>query len=282
MYMLTLKTLDRRVRVDCAEAETRSLLTAAYGHMEGDAGSADLHYTVGRDSARFFIKREGQDLLAAADDGMFLALFDADIAIELQKLRRDLYFVHAAVLTVDDSAFMLVAQSGSGKSTVCWALSHHGFRYLSDELGPVDLKTLRIHPFTRALMLKTNPPANYPLPATTVHTSRGRHVAAADMPGGVCESLARLTAVFFLRYDAEAREPSIRRISAAEAAVRLYADTLNALAHTGEGLDAAIRITTATACFALVSANLTATCTLLADTFKNLPREEGRDWARGN
>ena len=49
---------------------------------------------------------------------------------------------------------------------------------LSDELGPVDLKTLRIHPFTRALMLKTNPPASYPLPATTLHTSRGCYVTA--------------------------------------------------------------------------------------------------------
>jgi len=81
-----------------------------------------------RDGATFFIKREGRELLAAPEGGMCLALFDADVAIELQKLRRDLYFVHAAVLAVGDSAFMLVAQSGGGKSTVCWALSHHGFR----------------------------------------------------------------------------------------------------------------------------------------------------------
>jgi hypothetical protein len=276
MYTLTLKTLDRSIRVNCEESETRSLLTAAYGHMDDDAGPADLHYTVGRDSASFFIKREGREVLAAPDDGMFLALFDADIAIELQKLRRDLYFVHAAVLTVGEGAFMLAAQSRGGKSTVCWALSHYGFRYLSDELGPVDLKTLRIHPFTRALMLKTNPSASYPLPATTLHTSRGYHVAAADMPGEIGQGLAPLTAVFFLRYDPEGREPSIRRISVAEAAVRLYANTLNPLAHTGDGLDAAIRITTATASFVLLTADLTATCALLTDTLKELPREERR------
>ena len=28
-----------------------------------------------------------------------------------------------------------------------WALSHHGFRYLSDELAPIDPGTLRVHPF---------------------------------------------------------------------------------------------------------------------------------------
>jgi len=275
MYRLTLKAVDRSIRVDCVDSETRSLLTAVYGHMEGDAESPDLHYTVDRDGATFFIKRYDQEVLAASDAGMFLALLDADIAIELQKLRRDLYFVHAAVLAADDSAFMLVSQSGGGKSTECWALSHHGFRYLSDELGPVDLKTLTIHPFTRALMLKTNPPASYRLPPTTLCTSRGFHVVAADMPGRIGSVPARLTAAFLMRYDPERREPSIRRISAGEAAVRVYGNSLNALAHTGDGLDAAIRITTATACFTLITADLAATCALVTETLKGLPRGGG-------
>lgn len=272
MHTLTLGAVDRRICIDCEESETRALLTAAYGHMEINSGEVGLHYSVGRDSGRatFFIKRQGRELLTAPDDGTFLALLDEDIAIELQKLRRDLYFVHAAVLAIADVALMLVANSGGGKSTVCWALSHHGFRYLSDELGPVDLKTLGVHRFTRAVTLKTEPPASYPIPPTTIQTSRGWHVAAKDVPGGVGKDLTRLAAVFFLRYEAKAREPSVRRISEAEAVARLYANTLNALAHAGDGLDAAIQITTAIACFELVTADLTATCGLLMDTLKGL------------
>jgi hypothetical protein len=274
MYTLTLRALERNIRIDCEESETRALLAATYGHMKGDPGAPDLHYTVGWRSAQsvFFIKRHDRELLTASDDGTFLALFDEDIAIELQKLRRDLYFVHAAVLTVSDIAFMLVAKPGGGKSTVCWALSHSGFSYLSDELGPVDLETLEIHRYTRAVTLKTQPPASYPMPATTLQTSRGWHIAAEYVPGGIGKSLTRLSAVFFLQYDAGARDPALRRISAAEAAARLYANTLNALAHGGDGLDAAIRITTAVTSFELVTADLAATCGLLAATLKTFPR----------
>jgi len=60
------------------------------------------------------------------------------------------------------------------------------------------------------------------------------------------KSSTRLTAIFFLRRNPAASAPSARPIRAAEAAARLYANSLNQLAHRGDGLDAAIRITTGT------------------------------------
>jgi hypothetical protein len=181
--MLTLRVVGRTIGVECGELETRALLTATYGHMKGGHTAIDLHYTVGWDSSRssFFIRREGCELLTAPDDGTFLAMFDENFSIELQKLRPALYFVHAAVLTRPDCAFMLVTESGGGKSTLCWALSHHGYPYLSDELGPIDLGTLEVHPFTRALMLKTAAPGSfYPIPAAALRSSRGWHVSSED------------------------------------------------------------------------------------------------------
>jgi hypothetical protein len=154
--------LDRGIRIGCQEPMSQALVTAAYGPMQGDPGVTDLDYIEGRDGApaSFFVKRAGREPLTAPDDGTFLALLDGDVAIELQKLRPDLYFIHAAVLQRSDAAVMLVAPSGGGKSTLCWALLHHGFRYLSDELGPVDLEQLNVH--------------SYPLPPKTVRTSRTR------------------------------------------------------------------------------------------------------------
>lgn len=270
MRVLTLRVLDRGVRVGCEEPDTEALVTAAYGYMQGDSRGTDLDYTVGRDgvAATFFIKRPGIEPLTARDDGQFLALFDQDIAIELQKLRCDLYFIHAAVLQRADVALMLIAKAGGGKSTVCWALMHHGFRYLSDELGPVDLKTLEVLPYARALALKKQPPASYPLPPQTIRTSRSLHVPAEDMPGGISRVRAPLSAVFFLRYEPGVPGPSMRRLSAAEATARLYANVLNPLAHAGDGLDGAIRIATASPCFEFVTADLTASCALLTATLE--------------
>ncbi len=268
MRVLNLKVLDRGVRVACADSETASLVTAAYGDMRGEVGEMDLDYTVGRDGVpgTFFIKRSGREVLTAPDDGAFLALFDEDFAIELQKLRHDLYFVHAAVLKCPGGAVMLVGKPGGGKSTTCWALLHHGVSYLSDELGPVNLKTLEVHPYARTLALKQEPPASYPLPPTTVRTSRSLHVPLGDSLRCATYAPAPLSAVFFLRYRHGAAEPSVRRMSAAEAAMHLYANALNPLAHDADGLDAAIRIASASRCFDVITADLRATCALLTAT----------------
>jgi hypothetical protein len=270
VQVLSLRVLDRGICVRCQEPCSQALITVAYGPMQGDPGLPDLDYIVGRNgaSAAFLIKRAGRELLTAPDDGTFLALLDEDVAIELQKLRADLYFIHAAVLKRADAAVMLVAQSGGGKSTLCWALLHHGFRYLSDELGPVDLETLNVYPFPRALVLKAGPPTAYPLPPKTVRTSRTLHVTAADIPGGIIRGPVPLSTVFFLTYDPDAPAPSVRRLSSGEAAARLYANALNPLAHAGEGLDGAIRLATKSRCFELTTAELAPTCALLTATME--------------
>ena len=250
----------------CAESKTYALVTAAYGEMQGEVRTVDLDYAVGRDRAvgTFYIARRGRTALSAPDDGRFLALFDEDIAIELQKLRRDLYFVHAAVLTSGAAAVMLVGLPGGGKSTLTWALLHHGVGFLSDELAPVDLDTLEVHPYPRTLALKREPPSSYPLPRRTVMTSRSFHVRDVPARGDTAPTV--LGAVVFVQYDPAASGPAIRRLTAAEAGARLYANALNPLAHEGDGLDGAVRITQTQPCYDLVTADLPATCALLTQT----------------
>ncbi len=273
VQVLTLNVLNRGIRFRCQEPRSLALVSAAYGPMRGDLVEANLDYVVGRDMgpAAFFVERTGREVCTAPDDGTFLALLDEQIAIELQTLRPDLYFIHAAVLERADTAVMLAAQSGSGKSTLCWALLHHGFRYLSDELGPVDTQTIRVYPFPRALALKTEPPVAYPLPPTTIRTSRTLHVTEADIPGGIVRGPTRISTIFFLSYDVEAPAPSVRRLTAGEATARLYENALNPLAHSGDGLDGAIRIASQARCYALTTADLTATCSLLAETLERSP-----------
>jgi hypothetical protein len=271
---LALNVLGRGVRVRCADPLSASLLTAAYGSMRGGAGSRALDYTVrraGRANGAFRLERAGRAPLVAADDGALLALFDADIAIEIQRLRHDLYVVHAAVLELRDAAVMLVAKSGVGKSTLSWALLHHGLGFLSDELGPVDLATLEILPYPRALMVKRAPPPPYPIAAGAVRTSRGFHVPADALPAPVRARPAALAAIFFLQRFPEPRSPALRRLTPAEGAARLYANALNPLAHGGDGLDGAIRIAAACPCFELVTAELAPTCALVTGALARLP-----------
>lgn len=62
--------------------------------------------------------------------------------------------IHAAVVERDAQALILPAPPGSGKSTLCAALVHCGWRLLSDELTLVRLEDGDIQPFPRPVGLK--------------------------------------------------------------------------------------------------------------------------------
>jgi hypothetical protein len=62
--------------------------------------------------------------------------------------------LHAAVLEKQGSAVLLPAWPGSGKSTLCAALSLRGWRLLSDEFALVRPADLAIVPFPRLIPLK--------------------------------------------------------------------------------------------------------------------------------
>jgi hypothetical protein len=276
---LSLVIFGRHVRVQCQDAATRALFAAKYGHMQGRQGPVALQYAVGRqeETGGFFVGRAGQAPAMASDPGELLFLFEKDMTVELEKLRPDLYFIHAAVLAFGHEAVMLVGESGSGKSTTTWALLHHGCRYFSDELGPVDLQTGEVYPYPHALCLKDVPPGPYPLPTNTLYTAHALHIPTAALPSEVGEGPALLSAIFFVQYRPGAAAPAVQGLSKAEAAARLFANALNPLAHAGDGLDGAIEVSTRVASLKLFSGDLTATCALVKATLKSLlSNEEAR------
>jgi hypothetical protein len=230
--------------------------------------TADITYRIGGAHGLWAFARDGMQPLAASDPGELLFLFDRDLSTQLQRRRPELLFIHAAVLEVTGLGILLVAPSGGGKSTLAWALVHHGFHYLSDELSPVDVTTLTVHPYPRALLLKHPTPPPYELPSRTIHSSRGFHVVSPPLSGHSGPS--GISAIFFLCRHRGVSAPVVRQITTAQASARLYCNTLNALAHPGEGLDGTIQIASTTTCFELVLQDLSATCALLKATVQRL------------
>lgn len=66
----------------------------------------------------------------------------------------DYLIIHAAVVEKNGCAAVLPAPPGSGKSTLCAALVHRGWRLLSDELALVRLADGLIVPLPRPISLK--------------------------------------------------------------------------------------------------------------------------------
>lgn len=218
-----------------------------------------ISYRVEREAAEgsFCISRNGACPLIARGDSDFLFSFEKDLTIELQYQRPDLFFVHAAVVERHGKAVVLVAPAGTGKSTLTLALLHAGFRYLSDELAPFDLVTLQVMPYPHALCLKAEPPEPFKLPKGAIRTLNTIHIPTDYLPAAALSEPVPLAAVFFIHRGGDAGPKALlREVGSAEAAVRLYANALNALAHSGDGLDAAVRIVLNVPCYELDSTDL--------------------------
>ncbi len=265
MYDLFYRMLGVNVAAQCPDPELRELVQSHWGFLAVDRTEPDLSYAISRDenSTRISIASPGQQMIWTTDEGQFLYELEGAANIALQLIRRDLYFLHAAVAEVEGKAVLFVAESGGGKSTTLWGMLHHGWGYLSDELAPIDLSSMRVHAYPRALCLKRRPPQAYPLPETTVETPRTLHVPARQLPRVSRMESCPLSAMYFVRHCPNASTPVIRTISAGEAGARLYANTLNQLAHANAGLDAAALIAKNVRSFALDSADLAATCTMV-------------------
>ena len=224
-------------------------MEAAFGGMSraSPAGEAlDRDFDIARTASGYQVssRASGESTLPDADRLLFH--IDKDITIWLQLERRDLFFLHAAAVARGSQVIVLTAPSGTGKSTLVLSLVEKGLEYLSDELAPIDLRTLAVEPYPHALCLKSPPPDPYTLPSNTVRCGRRYHV---PIPGPV-HQVRTLAALVFVRRDEE-RFQQLRPVSAATAAARLMANALNPLAHPGDGLDVAVTLSQAVPCFEL-------------------------------
>lgn len=266
---LNLRIVGQAVEIVCDDPAATNTLRENYEALSCDeAKGADLRYRVSAEpsTSGFLLRRHDGRALLAADLSELVFQLEKAIIVATQECRPDLLFLHAAALERDRAAWLLVGESGAGKSTTAWGLLHHGFSYLSDELAPIDLGTLEVIPYPHALCLKRRPPPPYLLPAEYLDLGRTIHVPARSLPSVSRLDPCALQAVFFVSQDARRRDPALRRVSTAEAAARLYVSTLNALAHEARGLDAVLKVASHVSCFVLQAGDLESTCKLIATT----------------
>lgn len=251
------------VNVCCDDAALARSIQSVFGGLP--SANADLapklRYAISRDPRSDSItvsESRGAQLTAASLAELLFAL-DKDVTLELQRIRTDLFFVHAGVVARDGSAWAISAPSGTGKSTTVWALVRGGLQYLSDELAPIEFSEsdVRVHSYARALNLKQEPTAPYDLPTSAIRLAHCIYVPMGSVPSGTPTALT-LRGILFLRRDRARQMPQIEALTPAQAAVHLYANALNPLAHAHMGLDMAIRIAERIPCLEIELGSLAA------------------------
>lgn len=266
-YSHTFDVVGVSIRIDCDSFELHELFVKNFERKATVGKTPALRYLVKLidEQHEVEISRPGSSFHQTAENrGMLIALLEGDLVVQLQLLRADLVFLHAASVSNGKKAHLFTGPSGSGKSTTCWGLLHHGFRYLSDELAPVSLATTSVSPYLHALCLKSAPPADYPCPEEAILTQRGIHVPSSALPASPIERDMPIGSIFFVEYQRANARASIERVQHGEAAARLYPNILNALAHGNDGLEAALQITRGVDCYRVDAADLADTCELIA------------------
>ena len=249
-----------------AETQAIEQVRSCYGEMtvlEPDASvAAEIDVQLDVDGLGRIASSVSHDLPVEVPEHL-MPQIDEQIVIAAQHALPGLFFVHAAVLEHGGKAVLLVAESGSGKSTTCLGLVQHGFGFLSDELAPIHLESLVVESFPRALCLKATPPPGYghEMVAFRQRLYTPIPCAAPRLPLG---------ALVFVDYDPHRAAPEVDAISPAEAATRLAAQSLNLLAHQDFGLDALAQIAEAVPALRLGSADLGRTCRLLEQRLGSL------------
>lgn len=172
--------------------------------------------------------------------------------------------LHSAVVEREGGALILPALPGSGKSTLCAALSLQGWRLLSDEFGLCDLLASRVVPLPRAVPLKN---ASIAIIRAFSHDAylgpvfpktRKGDVAHLRPPG---DSLLRQTEpaeprwIVFPQFS-RGCAVEFKRIPKSQAFVRLAQNSFNYAFLRGDGFDALTRLVNRCNCFSLVYSSL--------------------------
>ena len=242
-----LRVLSCDVAVRCGDKSANTLLRECYSAFltPGDANSRPaLAYDVSLlGHASGWMLSCGETTIRCQDAYDLIYEFEKDMTERLQLLRADLFFVHGAALSVAERCVIISGESGSGKSSLAWCLSHSGFEYLSDELAPIDPSTLAVEPYPHALCLKAEPLCEPELPDSTQYTTASKHIPAYELPTRALDQSCPLSFLVFIDKVLNGRDLVVRGIGNAESAARLYSNGLNQLSHPGEGLPIVAAIT---------------------------------------
>jgi len=160
---LVLRSGPIRMAIRCERDDVAATLSRLYADypVEAPGEFADFHVHLrGTDLLRRWIKpqiifeHDGHAPFLALPQPQAFALLEWGMNWCIANYCHQYLMAHAAVIERHGFAAILPAPPGSGKSTLCAALVHRGWRLLSDEMTLIDPATCNIFGLARPINLK--------------------------------------------------------------------------------------------------------------------------------
>ncbi len=116
-----------------------------------------VHQVTISQSAGDYIIQSGETVHKAIREQFWLLqAVKYEIVMGLVRARPDLLWFHAGAVANDTGAVVFAAPGGSGKSTLVAWLCQQGWRYMSDDVLPLELATGNILPFPQTPRVRQN------------------------------------------------------------------------------------------------------------------------------
>lgn len=243
-------TLSRAVvGIDCADPAIHARFDHVLRHCAVSTAKPEVRFSVTGTSERGLrLERQGWPLYEGGDLDYLSHLLLHELLIELIRGCTDELVLHSAAVARRGAGILLCGESESGKSTLSAWLTASGFDYLTDELAVVSGNCASLTGLPRAVMLRRS--SAFVLerwldePGRKSATRFSRKTLAVDpealRPDSVCRR-ARPRALFFPRY-APGSPLAGRRLSPAEATMRLVTCSTNAVRLPEGGIPAAMAL----------------------------------------
>jgi HprK-related kinase A len=129
--------------------------------LAGDDGFADFHLNIKRSSGlrrwwrpQVLLDQDGAEPFTPLPLAQAFPMMEWAMNWCVTSRVQSCLVIHAAVIEKNGRAAILPAPPGSGKSTLCAALIHRGWRLLSDELSLVRLESGEVMGLARPVSLK--------------------------------------------------------------------------------------------------------------------------------
>jgi hypothetical protein len=182
--------------------------------------------------------------------------------------------VHAAVLATGEQSFMLVGDSGAGKSTMSVALALAGCDLLTDDVGLIDQETLRPATVPRPIKLDQRSTAlleGFGLRLST-EARLGESVARRALPGLRADgSLGPALQTLFFLQPGDRTRTTLTPISEADAVLRLAHHSSTERLAVSDLVGPAFAIVKAVQSFTLAAGELQDTVTTILDAVGAAP-----------
>lgn len=220
-------------------------------------------------NVRFLI--DGQSPFESFPEEQALAVLEWGINLAIAVRVNHLLLLHSAVVEKKGAVALFPAWPGSGKTTLCTALCHRGFRLFSDEFGLMDYQRGVFYPIPRLMPLKNEsiavirkllPQAVIGQSIPNTHKGTVAHVRPPEESMRLSENTAKARWIIFPKWIAQATT-QLEPIADAEAFMLLASNAFNYEVLGAHGFRAVEQLVAQCDCYTLTYSDLDEVTTAL-------------------